>query len=105
YEALGTFFRQTKHQPVGLQDWNVHNLPPHLKCSFQVIDDRGAIVGTSDDLQQLQRDLAGQNQTALAASLTDAAQARGVALPSAGQIPQPQQPTSKPAPKPAASPP
>src|SRR5699024_5614489 len=26
YEALGTFFRQTKHQPVGLQDWNVHNL-------------------------------------------------------------------------------
>lgn len=81
YAALGTFLRQTKHQPVAAEDWAPDKLPPHLRFNYQVVDDRGAIVGTGDDLGALQRDLAGQNQTALAASLTDAAQAQGVRLP------------------------
>lgn len=87
YAELGTFLRQTKHQPVDVDDWAPQKLPPHLRFTFQVVDDRGAVVGTSDDLTRLQRELAGQNQTALAASLTDAAQAKGVRLPSGETMP------------------
>lgn len=81
FTALAAFLRQNKHQYIRAEDWAVDKLPPHLRFTYQVVDDRGAIVGTDDDLARLQRDLAGQNQTALAASLTDAAQAQGVALP------------------------
>lgn len=84
YAALGTFLRQVKHQVVGSDDWAPAKLPPHLRFTFQVVDDRGAIVGTGDDLTALQRELAGQNQTALAESLTDAARAKGVDLPTRG---------------------
>ena len=93
YTELGTFLRQTKHQPVGTDDWAPEKLPPHLRFNFQVVDERGAIVGTGDDLQALQRDLAGRNQTALAASLTEAAKERGVRLPKS------EQPAAKPQPK------
>ena len=81
FEALNAFLRHTKHQYVQLDDWAPEKLPPHLRFTYQVVDERGAILGTDDDLGTLQRDLAGQNQTALAASLTDAANAQGVALP------------------------
>ena len=81
YTALGTFLRQTKHQYIKLEDWAVEKLPPHLRFTYQVVDDRGAIIGTDNDLGRLQRDLAGQNQTALAASLTEAAKTQGVELP------------------------
>ena len=81
YATLSAFLRRTKHQVVAAEDWAPETLPPHLRFSFQVVDDRGAIIGTDDDLAALQRQLAGKNQTALAASLTDAAQAKGVVLP------------------------
>lgn len=81
YSTLSTFLRQTKHQVIDAADWAPGKLPPHLRFTFQIVDDRGAVVGTDDNLAALQRALAGQNQTALAASLTDAARAQGVALP------------------------
>lgn len=81
FAALGAFLRQTKHQHVRSEDWAVEKLPPHLRFTYQVVDDRGAIIGTDDNLARLQRELAAKNQTALAASLTEAAQAQGVALP------------------------
>src|SRR5699024_2267752 len=31
YTELGTFFRQTIHQPVGTDDWAPEKLPPHLR--------------------------------------------------------------------------
>lgn len=99
YATLGTFLRQTKHQAIATQDWSPEKLPPHLRFGFQVVDDRDAIVGTGDDLGALQRDLAGQNQTALAASLTDAARAKGVAIPSGASGPRrTKSTTSSPAP-------
>src|SRR5699024_9888655 len=72
FDDLGAFLRQVKHQYLQPDDWTVDKLPPHLRFSYQVIDERGAIVGASDDLAKLQRELAGENQTALAASLTAA---------------------------------
>lgn len=81
YSALAKFLRQTKHQVVGPDDWAVEKLPPHLRFTFQIVDERGAIVGTDDNLGALQRQLAGRNQTALAASLSEAARAQGVTLP------------------------
>ena len=81
FAALGAFLRQVKHQYVKPDDWTIDKLPPHLRFTYQVIDDRGAVVGASDELGRLQRELAGENQTALAASLTAAAQSQGVALP------------------------
>src|SRR5699024_4723857 len=78
FAALGAFLRQTKHQHVRSEDWAVEKLPPHLRFTYQVVDDRGAIIGTDDNLARLQRELAAKNQTALAASLTEAAQAQGV---------------------------
>ena len=106
YEALGTFLRQTKHQAIASDDWAVEKLPPHLRFTFQVVDERGAIVGTDDNLARLQRQLAGRNQTALAASLTDAAQAKGVQLPNNDNKPvkpgrtKRNRPATPPAPKP-----
>lgn len=100
FTALGSFLRQTKHQHVKAEDWSVEKLPPHLRFTYQVVDDRGAIIGTDDNLARLQRDLAGQNQTALAESLADAAKAQGVALPKGKAKPAPksskQQPTKQP---------
>src|SRR5690625_467827 len=107
YTQLSTFLRQTKHQVVAPDDWAPEKLPPHLRFTFQVVDERGAIVGTDDNLAALQRELAGQNQTALAASLTDAAETKGIALPTdaktatkkAGRQSKPPATTTPPAPK------
>ena len=102
YTALGTFLRQTKHQYVKPEDWAIEKLPPHLRFTYQVVDDRGAIIGTDNELGRLQRDLAGQNQTALAASLTEAANAQGVALPGR-QDHAAQHPRNRKQPKPSAN--
>ena len=69
-----------KHQYVNPDDWTVDELPPS-GLPIGLLHDRGAIVGAGGDLGKLQRELAGENQTALAASLTAAAQSQGVALP------------------------
>lgn len=96
YEALSTFMRQTKQQYVPVEHWAPDRLPPHLRFTYQVVDDRGAVLGTGDDLAALQRDLAGQNQTALAASLTEAAKAQGVNIPGSSEQRLPQAPTTSP---------
>lgn len=101
FTVLGEFIRQKKHQYVKPEDWAVEKLPAHLRFTYQVVDDRGAIIGTDDNLTRLQRDLAGKNQTALAASLMDAAEAQGVSLPGRNQATEP--PASK-APRPSIPP-
>src|SRR5699024_4389283 len=85
FDELGAFLRQVKPQYLKPDDWTVDNLPPHLRFSYQVIDERGAIVGASEDIARLQRELAGANQSGMAASPTTAAQSQGVALPSGKQ--------------------
>lgn len=77
YDALAAFLRKTKHQSISTADWKPDKLPAHLRFTYQIVDDRDAIVGTSNDLVALQRELAAQNQTALAASLTEATRAKG----------------------------
>src|SRR5699024_12348443 len=59
FDELGAFLRQVNHQYLKPEDGTVDKLPPQLGCSYQVIDERGAIVGASDDLTRLQRKLAG----------------------------------------------
>src|SRR5699024_1792654 len=59
FDELGAFLRQVKHQYLKPDDWTVDKLPPHLRFSYQVSDERGAIAGASDDLAKLQRELAG----------------------------------------------
>src|SRR5690625_6165668 len=44
YAALGAFLRQTKHQPVDVDAWAPQKLPPHLRFTFHVVADRGAVV-------------------------------------------------------------
>lgn len=104
YEVLAAFLRKTKHQPIAQEDWAPHNLPAHLRFTYQVVDDRHAIVGTSNDLAGLQRDLAAQNQTALAASLTEAARAMGGPVPGSPATPGAQRPTTTGRPKSIAPP-
>ncbi|WGH93358.1 ATP-dependent RNA helicase HrpA [Auritidibacter ignavus] len=89
YDALSAVLLDVKHVKVPRDQWRPEALPEHLRMTFSVVDHRGAVIGVGEDLGQLQRDLAGENRTALAESLTRAAQAQGVDLAQTTQHPTP----------------
>ncbi|WP_210507031.1 ATP-dependent RNA helicase HrpA [Naasia sp. SYSU D00057] len=53
--ALATAIRRANGTAVGADDFDVERLPPHLRMSFAVVDDRGRRLGLSKDLAELQR--------------------------------------------------
>ncbi|WP_099332937.1 DUF3418 domain-containing protein [Actinomyces minihominis] len=60
--------------PEDLQEAQRH-LPPHLRIGFNVLDDRGALIGASESLTELQRRFAKKATVALQSSVHEAMEA------------------------------
>ena len=51
---------------INRADWNLDQLPPHLRLIFLVVDDDDEVLGQGEDLTALRADLVGQVRGALA---------------------------------------
>jgi ATP-dependent helicase HrpA len=58
------------NQPVTADDFDLERVPAHLLMTFRAVDHRGRTVGTSRDLADLQRRLAGRAREQVARTLT-----------------------------------
>ncbi|MFS0866957.1 ATP-dependent RNA helicase HrpA [Microbacterium sp. 179-B 1A2 NHS] len=67
--ALATRIQRIAHQPVTEADFDMTRVPAHLTVSFRAVDTRGRAIGSSRELTQLQRQLAGKARESVARSL------------------------------------
>ncbi|REE02651.1 ATP-dependent RNA helicase HrpA [Citricoccus muralis] len=82
--ALELALRRMKGVVIPPGSWDQTAIPPHLVPDYRVVDARGAIMGTGQDLAALQDRLAGANRTAIAESLARAGGGGGGASSGAG---------------------
>ncbi len=75
-DALERFLRGRTGVHVPRDAWDWAKVPDHLRPTFRVLDDRGAVVGTGKDLEQLKEPLRPQ----FAAAMEDAATSSGLAV-------------------------
>ncbi len=74
-DRLAATMTRLAHERVLASDFDRDRLPPHLRVTFQVVDERGRVVGTGKDLSVLQTRLA----DAARASIALASSGRGAA--------------------------
>ena len=75
--------------------WDLGKLPPHLRMTFRVVDERGRVLGEGKDLDDLKRRLAPRIRTAVATSTAPGIERTGLTTwpsgspgaPSDGEIP------------------
>ncbi|MEW1981804.1 ATP-dependent RNA helicase HrpA [Citricoccus sp. NPDC079358] len=77
--ALELTLRRMKGVVIPPGSWDLSAIPPHLVPDYRVVDGRGAVMGTGQDLAALQDRLAGANRTAIAESLSRAGAGGGFA--------------------------
>ena len=76
-DALGAFLRSRTGDPLPDDAWDWTALAPHLRLRFRVIDPDGRAVATGDDLGGLQRRLAEDVRSAVAAAVGVRERTRG----------------------------
>ncbi|HVX07183.1 ATP-dependent RNA helicase HrpA, partial [Humibacter sp.] len=57
-EVLSRIIRRLTGTPVDPSDFDVDRVPPHLRMTFRVVDERSRVVAAGKDLLELQRTLA-----------------------------------------------
>jgi ATP-dependent helicase HrpA len=65
-EFLADTIQRKTHTPVDPQDFDLERIPPHLRMTFAVVNDRGVEVARSKDLQSLQQKLKSRGREAVA---------------------------------------
>ncbi|WP_442927661.1 ATP-dependent RNA helicase HrpA [Microbacterium sp. MMO-20] len=68
--ALASRIQRVANQPVTAADFELERVPAHLTVTFRAVDHRGRTVGSSHDLTELQRGLAGRAREQVARTLT-----------------------------------
>ncbi|WP_336632264.1 MULTISPECIES: ATP-dependent RNA helicase HrpA [unclassified Microbacterium] len=68
-DALAARIQRVANQPVRTDDFDLGRVPPHLLVTFRAVDQRGRTAGTSRDLGDLQRRLAGRAREQVARTL------------------------------------
>ncbi|UFU06827.1 ATP-dependent RNA helicase HrpA [Ruania halotolerans] len=77
-EAFARCVAEMREVTVRADDVDTDRVPPHLRMTFQVHGERGAVMGTGNDLAQLQRRLARESADAVRSAVRGAlSQARG----------------------------
>jgi ATP-dependent helicase HrpA len=74
--VVGRAIRKLTFTPVDPADFDLERVPPHLHMTFRAVDERGHVLGTSNDLAELQSRLAGQTREAVAKAVGGSAAAR-----------------------------
>lgn len=59
-EALVDHLDEAHGLKVSPSSFELERMPPHLHLNFEIVDDRGRLVGSGPDLEELQRSLAGR---------------------------------------------
>jgi ATP-dependent helicase HrpA len=70
-DALGAALRRLAGIEVSRSDWDITRVPDHLRMTFRITDDDGAVVGEGKDLDALRRQLAPQAERELAEATAD----------------------------------
>jgi ATP-dependent helicase HrpA len=65
-DALERHLRRTTGVVVAREDWDLAKIPAHLRLSFRVVDDAGAVLGAGKDLAALRAGLRSTSDTAIA---------------------------------------
>ncbi len=68
-ERLASAIRRQAQVPVDAGDFDPDRLPPHLRVTYAVVDERGRRIRSSKDLAALQSELAAQARASVAAAL------------------------------------
>nr|WP_282837743.1 ATP-dependent RNA helicase HrpA [Microbacterium flavum] len=79
--ALAARIQPVANQPVTAADFELERVPAHLTVTFRAVDHRGRTVGSSHDLADLQRSLAGRAREQVARTLTSPRNPPGSAEP------------------------
>ncbi|MGV8969173.1 MAG: ATP-dependent RNA helicase HrpA [Microbacteriaceae bacterium] len=69
-EYLAKLIRSVTYTPVDAEDFDLDRVPDHLKATFAVLDDRGAITARSKDLSSLRLKLARRTRESVATVTT-----------------------------------
>ncbi|HEY6793833.1 MAG TPA: ATP-dependent RNA helicase HrpA [Kineosporiaceae bacterium] len=64
--------------PIPRDSWDLDRLPPHLRMTFRVVDERGNVVGEGKDLDGLKRGLAPRIRAAVASSVAPGVERTGL---------------------------
>jgi len=71
-EAFTAAVRQIRDVDIPEGDWEPDRLPDHLRMTFRVLSQRGAVLSEGKDLVALQRELAPQTQQAVSSAVRGA---------------------------------
>jgi ATP-dependent helicase HrpA len=72
-DSLGATLRSLTGVLVARDDWDITRVPDHLRMTFQVSDDTGAVVAEGKDLESIRRELAPRTREALTEATADVA--------------------------------
>jgi ATP-dependent helicase HrpA len=70
-QALTREVRALKGVVVPVEEWGLDRVPEHLRPSYRVVGDDGAVLGQSKDLELLRKELAAPAQAAIASAAGD----------------------------------
>ncbi|PJG86524.1 ATP-dependent RNA helicase HrpA [Conservatibacter flavescens] len=87
-ESLSHELRRMTGIWVAPDEWNLEQIPPHLKITFRVIDDRGKKIAESMDLDELKFRLKDQVQQSISAVADDGIEQSGIHIWNFDRLPQ-----------------
>lgn len=87
-DFLATEIRRQSYTPVSSTDFDVERIPPHLRMTFAVLDERGRVLARSTDLGALQAKLATRSRDSLRRASGDSRERTGIISWDFGALPQ-----------------
>lgn len=87
-ESLAKVLKRMSGVTIDPEDWELSNLPVHLKMNFKVFDNDHKLLAQGRDLRALQRSLQGQVKQTLVETAGDTIEQTGLTSWSFGELPQ-----------------
>lgn len=87
-DTLSYEFRRMTGVTVEPSEWNLEQIPPHLKMTFRVIDEKGRKIAESMNLDELKFSLKEQVQASISAVADEGIEQSGIHIWNFDQLPQ-----------------
>jgi ATP-dependent helicase HrpA len=87
-DALERELRLMTGVTVSRENWQLDQIPDHLKMTFRVVDDKNKMLAEGKDLQRLKQQLKGEVQQTLSAVADDGIEQRNLHVWSFGDLPE-----------------
>ena len=87
-DSLAKVLKRMSGVTIEREEWDLANVPMHLKMNFKVLDKDDKLLAQGRDLRALQRNLQGQVKQTLVETAGDSIEQRGITEWSFGDLPQ-----------------